>query len=132
VLVSNTAYELTHFAGAGTRAKVDAGTLGVTAARIRSAADVAKLVAFELIGEAGRFPNLLSWTAQEFEVRSSGPVEVGLDGEALMMAPPLRFVSMRGALRVRLPRAAGLAPAASAVSLTVSNLNALAKVAAGR
>jgi hypothetical protein len=28
---------------------------------------------------------------------------VGLDGEALRMAPPLEFVTLPGALRVRLP-----------------------------
>lgn len=132
LLVSNNAYELTHLAGAGTRACIDGGVLGVMAARVRSAKDVSKLVAFELMGEAGRFPGLLSWTAKEFEVRSSGPIEVGLDGEALTMSPPLRFESLPAALRVRLPRAAGLAPAASAVSLTISNLDALLKVAAGR
>jgi diacylglycerol kinase family enzyme len=132
VLVSNNAYQLAHLAGAGTRARIDAGVLGVTAARVRSAADVSKLVAFELAGQAGRFPGLLSWTASEIEVDSGGPVEVGLDGEALVMSPPLRFRSMPAALRVRLPRGAGLAPAASAVSLTMSNVNALLKVAAGR
>jgi hypothetical protein len=37
-----------------------------------------------------------------------------------------------GALRVRLPRTARLAPAASAVALTSGNLEALLRVAAGR
>ncbi len=132
VLVSNNPYQLTHLAGAGTRARIDAGVLGVTAARVRTATDVSRLVALELVGQAERFPGLLSWSTPELEVRSGGPVEVGLDGEALVLAPPLRFVSMPGALRVRLPPTAGLAPAASAVSLTVENLGALLRVAAGR
>ena len=38
--------------------------------------------------------------------RSGGPVEVGVDGEALTLEPPLRFVIRPGALTVRLPRAA--------------------------
>ena len=59
--------------------------------------------ALELVGQAGRFPGLLAWSAGEFEVRSGGPVEVGLDGEALVLDPPLRFVSLPGALRVRAP-----------------------------
>ena len=59
-------------------------------------------------------------------------VEVGLDGEALVLAPPLHFESLPGALRVRLPRGAGLAPAARAVTLTPSNLSALLRLAAGR
>ena len=132
VLVSNNPYQLTQMAGAGTRERLDTGTLGVVAARVRSASDVSKLVALELVGQAGRFPGLLSWSTDEFELRSSGPVEVGLDGEALVLQPPLRFVSLPGALRVRLPPGAGVAPAARAVALTSDNLGALLRVAGGR
>jgi diacylglycerol kinase family enzyme len=132
VLVSNNPYQLTHLAGAGTRVRIDLGTLGVFAARIRSASDVSKVVALELAGQVGRFAGLMSWSAPEFEVRSHAPVEVGLDGEALVLEPPLRFASMPGALRVRVPRGTGLAPAARAVSLTTENLSALWRVAVGR
>ena len=132
ILVSNNAYQLTHLAGAGTRERIDGGTLGVVAARVRSAADVSKLVALELVGQADRFAGLMSWSTPEFEVRAQGQVEVGLDGEALLMQPPLRFESMPGAFRVRLPRRAGAAPAARAVALKADNLRALARVAAGR
>ncbi|HEV3071075.1 MAG TPA: diacylglycerol kinase family protein [Solirubrobacteraceae bacterium] len=131
VLVSNNPYELTHLSGAGTRERIDTGMLGIVAARVRGT-DVSKLVALELVGQAGRYPGLLSWSAPEFEVRSDGPVEVGLDGEALVLDPPLRFASLPGALRVRLPRRAGLSPAARAVALTTENLGTLLQVAAGR
>jgi len=93
---------------------------------------VSKLVALELVGQAGCYPGLLSWSAREFEVRSRGPVEVGLDGEALVLEAPLRFASMPGALRVRLPRGVRLSPAGRAVALTTENLGALVRVAAGR
>jgi diacylglycerol kinase family enzyme len=132
VLVSNNPYQLTSLAGAGTRERIDTGLLGVVAARVRTSADVSKLVALELVGQVGRFPGLLSWSTSEVEVRSSGPVEVGLDGEALQLQPPLRFSSLPGALRVRLPRGVGLAPAASAAALSTDNLGALLRVAAGR
>ncbi len=132
VLVSNNPYRLASLAGAGTRARIDTGQLGVVAARVRSAADVSKLVALELVGQAGRFPGLESWSTQEFEVRSTGPVEVGLDGEALVLDPPLRFASLPGALRVRLPSGVGLPPAARAAALSTENLGALLRVAAGR
>lgn len=89
-------------------------------------------MALELVGQAGRFPGVLSFSTREFEVRSGGTVEVGLDGEALVLEPPLRFVLLPGALRVRLPRGVDLAPAARAVALTTPNLRALARVAAGR
>ncbi len=131
VLVSTNPYELTHLSGAGTRERIDTGTLGVVAARVRGT-EVSKLVALELVGQAGRYPGLLSWSEREFEVRSGRPVEIGLDGEALVLDPPLRFASLPGALRVRLPRGAGLSPAARAVSLTKDNLSTLLRVAAGR
>lgn len=131
VLVSNNPYELTHLSGAGTRERIDTGMLGIVAARVRGT-DVSKLVALELVGQAGRYPGLLSWSAPEFEVRSNGPVEIGLDGEALVLDPPLRFTSLPGALRVRLPRRAGLSPAARAVALTTENVGTLLQVAAGR
>ena len=70
--------------------------------------------------------------APEFEVRSHGPVEVGLDGEALVLDPPLWFTSLPGALRVRLPSGVGLPPAARAAALTRENLGALVRVAVGR
>ncbi|MGA9874810.1 MAG: diacylglycerol kinase family protein [Solirubrobacteraceae bacterium] len=131
VLISNNPYELTHLAGAGTRERIDTGLLGVVAARVNTAADVSRLMALELVGQVGRFPGLLSWSTRELEVRSGGPVEVGLDGEALILDPPLRFTSLPGALRVRLPRGVGLAPAARAVALTGANLGGLLRVAVG-
>jgi diacylglycerol kinase family enzyme len=132
VLVSNNPYRLTSLAGAGTRARLDTGLLGVVAARVRTPADASKLVALEMVGQVGRFSGLVSWRILEFEVRSEGPVEVGLDGEALVLAPPLRFTSMPGALRVRLPRAVGLAPGVRDAALTADNLGALLRVAVGR
>ncbi len=132
VLVSNNPYRLTSLAGAGTRTRLDTGLLGVVAARVRTAADVSKLVALEMVGQVERFSGLVSWRTLELEVRSGGPVEVGLDGEALVLAPPLRFTSMPGALRVRLPRAVGLAPGARATALTTDNLSALLRVAVGK
>jgi diacylglycerol kinase family enzyme len=132
VLVSNNPYQLTSLAGAGTRVRIDTGLVGVFAASVRTPADVSRLVALELAGQAGRFPGLMSWSAPEFEVRSTGLVDVGLDGEALVMEPPLRFVSLPAALRVRVPQGAGVSPAASAVKLTGESLGELARVAAGR
>lgn len=131
VLVSNNPYELTHLSGAGTRERIDTGMLGIVAARVQGS-DISKLVALELVNQAGRYPGLLSWSAPELEVRSGAPVEIGLDGEALVLEAPLRFASMPGALRVRLPRRAGLSPAARAVALTTENLGTLLRVAAGR
>lgn len=131
ILVSNNPYQLTQLAGAGTRERIDGGLLGVVAARVRSSADVSRFVALELAGQVRHFSGLLSWSAPTFEVHSGGPVEIGLDGEALVLDPPLRFASLPGALRVRLPRSAGVAPAARAAALTTPNLAALLRIAGG-
>jgi diacylglycerol kinase family enzyme len=133
VLVSNNAYQLTGLAGTGTRPRLDTGHLGIAAARVRNAADVAELVTLETIGQSQRFRGLLQWSQPEFEIRSSSPVPVGLDGEALTLEPPLRFVSLPAALRVRLPRhAPGISPAAAAVGLTPADLLALSRIATGK
>ena len=71
-----------------------------------SAADAEKLAALEMTGQVQRFAGWNEWTASEFEVHSAGPVEVGVDGEALVLDPPLRFTIRPGAVTVRLPRAA--------------------------
>jgi diacylglycerol kinase family enzyme len=132
VLVSNNPYQLTSLAGAGTRARLDTGRLGVVAARITAASDIAEFVMFETVGQAQRFHGLLEWSEVRFEVRSSSPVAVGLDGEALMLEPPLQFVSLPGALRVRLPQRASNGAAATSASFTRDNLRALSRIATGR
>jgi diacylglycerol kinase family enzyme len=131
VLVSNNPYRLTSLAGAGTRARLDTGRLGLVAARIRAASDIAEFVMFETVGQAQRFHGLLEWSEVRFEVRSSSPVAVGLDGEALMFEPPLQFVSLPGALRVRLPQRASNGAAATSASFTRDNLRALSRIATG-
>ena len=72
VLVSNNPYELTHLSGAGTRERIDTGMLGIVAARVRGT-DVSKLVALELIGQAARFPGLLSWSARSSRFAPAAP-----------------------------------------------------------
>jgi diacylglycerol kinase family enzyme len=133
VVVSNNPYQLKHLAGAGTRPHLDSGRLGILAMRIQGARDLAKLVTLETVGQSRRFKGLFEWSCPEFEVASSSVIPVGLDGEALILAPPLRFVSLPRVLRVRVPRhARGLSPAAAAVALTRADVTALLRIAAGR
>ena len=77
--------------------------------------DAQKLAALEAAGQVRRFSGWDEWTASEFEVRSAAPVEIGVDGEALTLQPPLRFVIRPGALTVRLPRPALVRPPAAEV-----------------
>jgi len=133
VIVSNNPYQLRRFRGAGTRPRLDSGRLGIFATRMRGSHAVAKLVTLGTIGQHRRLGGVLQWSPLEFEVRARGPIAVGLDGEALVLEPPLRFVSLPGALRVRLPRhARGVSPAGAAVTLTHRNLWALLRIAAGK
>ncbi|GID31695.1 diacylglycerol/lipid kinase family protein [Paractinoplanes brasiliensis] len=109
VLVSNNPYELSRVGRPGGRPRLDTGRLGIVTAR-----------GPRPVGE---------WTAAEFEVRSGSDVPVGLDGEALLLSPPLRFTSLPRALRVRVPRT--LMPPNRGAALTRRDLNALVRVASG-
>jgi diacylglycerol kinase family enzyme len=133
ILVSNDPYEVDHLGGMGTRERLDLGVLGIVAARISGADDARLFVALEAAGQVRRFPGWQEWTAPRFEISSGGPLEVGIDGEALLLDPPLVFESRPGVLRVRLPRhAIRLSPAARAVRLlSGSTITELGRVVAG-
>jgi len=117
ILVSNNPYRLARLDGLGSRIGLDSGLLGVVVVNISSAAAVAKLIALESTGQARRFSGWQEWQSAAFTVDSDGPIAVGIDGEALVLEPPLEFVALPGALRLRLPtHAFGMAPAARAVA----------------
>lgn len=133
IQVSNDPYELRHAQGRGTRERVDLGVLGVVAVNLSSAADVQRFISLQAVGQVDRFEGWREWTTERFEVRSSSPIEIGVDGEALTMEPPLVFASRPGALRIRMPKhASGLSPAASAVRVTSgSTIRELLRIVAG-
>jgi diacylglycerol kinase family enzyme len=133
ILVSNNPYELHRPGGRGSRARLDAGVLGVAIATIANAKEAAKFASFELTGQLRRLPGWLEWTASRFEVGADGPVAIGVDGEALRMDPPLVFDTLPAVLRVRLPRQAGRSPAARAIHpVSRSTIAGLARVVVGR
>ena len=134
ILVSNNQYQLDHLGGRGTREHLDDGVLGVVAARIGGPEQARRFVALEAVGQVRKFPGWLEWETPRFEVGSDSPVEIGVDGETLMMTPPLVFTVRPGALRVRIPRTApGRSPASEALHLmTRSTLGDLFAIAAGR
>lgn len=118
ILVSNNPYELQRLRGVGTRERIDTGRLGVTSLQVSGAADAQRLVTREAVGKVQSYRGWNEWSAPTFEVRSGGPVEIGVDGEALTLEPPLRFECLPQALTVRLPRQrTGLSPSASAVHM---------------
>jgi hypothetical protein len=105
---------------------MDAGRLGIRAARVRGAASGHRALSVR------RFAEVLTWSRPDFELRSTAPVPVGLDGEALMLTPPLRFTSLPGALRVRLPRQGTAHQVRRNAAVTRRDLTALARIVSGR
>ena len=121
VLVSNNAYQLDDFSGRGTRERIDHGLLGVVTAHIDGALAAEQFVALNLAGQIRRFGGWQEWTTPRFRIDSDAPIEIGVDGEAMALDPPLVFESLPGALRVRLPHhAPGVSPAARRVSLSAT------------
>ena len=134
ILVSNNPYQLVPTGGGlGTRERIDRGVLGLVTVTITDAAQASQFLALQAAGQARRFSGWAEWTTARFEVRSAGPVPVGVDGEALILDPPLVFTARPGALRVRLPRRRlRRSPAARTVQvLSASTVAGLARVAAG-
>jgi diacylglycerol kinase family enzyme len=133
LLVSNNPYELVHIGGFGTRKHMDQGTLGVVAARIAGPGEAVAFVGLEAAGRIRSFRGWREWDTRVFQVDSGEPIEIGIDGEAMSLDPPLVFESLPGALRVRIPRhAVGVAPAGRAVQLTGQTIVDLVRTAIGR
>jgi diacylglycerol kinase family enzyme len=134
LLVSNNPYQLARLRGGGMRERIDGGVLGIAFVRVDTAAEAEKLAALEAVGRARQFASWSDWTASEFEVRSAVPVEIGIDGEAMMLEPPLHFVARPRALTVRLPRTAvqRSAVATAAQVMTMPTILALWQTVLGR
>jgi diacylglycerol kinase family enzyme len=131
VLVSNNQYKITTFRGLATRPRLDAGHLGIVAATVDNA--VTDLLSLAVVRRSQHPRNLVSWIQPSFEVQATTGVPVGVDGESLTLDPPLRFVSLPAALRVRLPRTAtGASYPGAGAGLTRADLGALLHLALGR
>jgi diacylglycerol kinase family enzyme len=103
ILVSNNPYRLGRALGSGTRPRLDRGVLGVT--MLASIGQPAN-------GSRRRLA-MRQWTTPAFEIEADGPVAAGIDGEATVLEPPLRFRIRPGALRVRVaPGHPGASPSA--------------------
>ncbi|MEV3909175.1 diacylglycerol/lipid kinase family protein [Streptomyces canus] len=99
VLVSNNPYRTDDPAGLGHRERLDSGVLGVLGVKVDSAAQAAGML------RGHRAAGLAQLTAQEVVVDADADtVPVGVDGEALTLATPVRCRIRPRALRVRVPR----------------------------
>jgi diacylglycerol kinase family enzyme len=132
ILVSNNVYQLSRIGGFGTRAHLDEGVLGVIVISIENASGLAQLVALEAAGRGPSFSGWHEWSDRTLEIRSSRPVNLGIDGEAVTLDPPVRFESRPGALRVRLgSRQPGVSPAAITEGVQRAGFRGLWEVAVG-
>ena len=133
ILVSNDRYELGSGEGFGSRRRIDAGNLGIVAATFRTSGEIARLLESEAAGRSWRPPGWVEWAGTSFSLHSSQPLEIGIDGEALVLDPPIEFRTLPGALRVRIPLGApGYSPAAAAPTKGWATLLALLRTAAGQ
>ncbi|MGY1616945.1 diacylglycerol/lipid kinase family protein [Geodermatophilus sp. SYSU D00691] len=99
LLVSNNPYEASDLAGMSRRARLDRGVLGVVAVRVDTARQAVGLL------QGAHRRGLLWAEATEVVVSADVPeVPVGIDGETVRLAAPVRCAVSPGALRVRLPR----------------------------
>jgi len=114
VVVSNNRYRLGHVLGDGTRPRLDEAVLGVT-----------------VLGAPGDEPAARTWTAPSYEVTAAAPVPAGIDGEAIVLDPPLRFSIRPAALRCRVARHhPGASPSASLPQRPWEAIRALAAIVA--
>jgi diacylglycerol kinase family enzyme len=86
VLVSNNPYSFDPPRAPGTRPALDSGQLGVLVLDRPSPGQT----------------SARTWTAKQFEVIATAPVHAGIDGEAVDLTSPLRFVIRPETLRVRI------------------------------
>ncbi len=133
ILVSNDPYELDHIDGRGSRPRLDTGTLGIATAQITNAREAVEFTRLEATGRIRHFSGWSEWDTPEFRIDSGGPVEIGIDGEATSLQPPLVFESHPAALRIRIPtHARGISPAARALPGLAKVVPALVTTAQGR
>jgi diacylglycerol kinase family enzyme/uncharacterized membrane protein HdeD (DUF308 family) len=134
IMVSNNRYELGHAEGFGSRRRIDTGTLGIVAAQLQSPGEAARFARMQASARRSRRPGgWVEWTGTSFEVRSGQPVEIGIDGEAMLLDPPIRFRILPAALRVRIPpHAPGYSPAAAVPTPGWATLTAVWQTASGR
>jgi diacylglycerol kinase family enzyme len=101
LFVSNNAYPLTGFGG---RPRLDAGMLEVSALRRTVGQEAGRALENLFNGRYQAGEGWARWTTTRLEVDSpSGRLEVGIDGEPVLLDTPVEFKIHAGALRVLVP-----------------------------
>jgi diacylglycerol kinase family enzyme len=101
LFVSNNAYPLSSLGG---RPRLDAGLLEVSALRRTEGQELGHALENLFGGRYQAGEGWARWTTTSLEVDSpSGTLEVGIDGEPVVLDTPIEFGIHAGALRVLLP-----------------------------
>ncbi len=115
IQVSNNPYGTTA-RGMGSRPRLDTGQLGVVSLVLGKEGGAAAFLAALATGHPDRFAGFMTWATPTFEVSSEDPIELGLDGETMVMDSPVCFSVRPQPVRVRLPHhAIGYSPAARSI-----------------
>jgi diacylglycerol kinase family enzyme len=124
VLVSNNIYRLGRALGSGTRPRLDRGQLGIA---------VVGPTGRQRDGGRSNARGMQQWSSSTFEIGSDRPVPAGIDGEATVLDPPLRFRIMTGVLRVRIAAShPGASPSAIEPDSPLQTIGALTNFALSR
>ncbi len=116
IVVSNNRYRIGAGIGAGSRPRLDEGVLGVV-----------------VLGLPPDEPDARTWTAPSLDIQARSPVPAGLDGEAVMLQPPLRFSIRPAALAIRIARIhPGASPSSWVPAGPSEAIRRLGRIAFGR
>jgi diacylglycerol kinase family enzyme len=101
LFVSNNAYPLNRFGG---RPRLDAGMLEVSALRRTEGQEIGRALENLFNGGYQAGEGWARWTTTSFQVDSpSGKLEIGVDGEPVVLDTPIEFKIHAGALRTLVP-----------------------------
>jgi diacylglycerol kinase family enzyme len=115
IVVSNNRYRLAGSVADPSRPRLDEGMLGIA-----------------VLAAPREEPGLRAWTAPSYEIEAPGPVHAGVDGESVVLEPPLRFRIRPRALTCRIARHhPGASPAAMVPEGVWDALRLLAHIASG-
>jgi len=116
IVVSNNRYQLAGGIAEPSRPRLDEGLLGIAT-----------------LARPGEEPGMHVWTTPSFQIEASGPVHAGIDGEAVVLDPPLDFRIRPEALSCRIARHhPGASPAAMAPEGLRDAIRRLTQIALGR
>ena len=132
LLVANNRYQLERPAELGARDRLDDGVLQVSSLQARTGAALAGIVLRAVAGRVIPGSTWAQWEATELHLDTGlAHLPAGVDGESVMIAPPLEFRSLPKALRMLVPDRPGPSPS-SPPPLSRLALRRLWAVATGR